>query len=124
MALDLTFPRTAKLRMKQQYDAVREKGNTKSGPFFRLSALGLSMVEEMQQPTQCGFIVSRRVGNAVMRNQVKRRLRELYRKERPYVLPGLWLVFIATPQAAAATFAELQGEWHRLAKKLSLFQKE
>jgi ribonuclease P protein component len=124
MSSHLSFPSTARLRTKLQYDAVREKGKTRSGPFFRLSALDVNPLECLQQPAQCGFIVSRRVGNAVVRNRVKRRLRELYRYERPHVLPGLWLVFIATPQAATATLTQLRDEWHRLSKKLSLFQKK
>ncbi|MFZ4115450.1 MAG: ribonuclease P protein component [Chthoniobacterales bacterium] len=120
MPLHLPFPRSAKLRTKFQYTAVREQGRTKRGSLFRLSALNIGSLAEKNQLTQCGFIVSRRVGNAVVRNRVKRRLRELYRQERPLVPPDLWLVFVATPQAANATFAQLREEWHYLAKKLSL----
>lgn len=118
MALDLTFPRAAKLRRKDQYDAVRKKGRAKRGLFFRLAFLTVSTTEAAPPQTQCGFIVSRRVGNAVVRNRVKRRLRELYREERSHIRPGLWLVLIATPQAATATFKELRDEWHCLTKNI------
>lgn len=56
-----------------------------------------------------GLTVSRKVGNAVARNRVKRWLRESIRRSR---LEGLRadVVFIANPQAANAGFAALQGE--------------
>ena len=55
------------------------------------------------EPTRVGFVVSKAVGNAVVRNRVKRRLRHLAR-ERVAALPsGSLLVIRANPAAAQAT---------------------
>jgi ribonuclease P protein component len=60
-----------------------------------------------------GFVVSRAVGGAVVRNQVKRRLRHLAR-ERLTSLPGsAVLVVRALPPAASASSAELGADLDR-----------
>jgi ribonuclease P protein component len=60
-----------------------------------------------------GFVVGKTVGNAVTRNQVKRRLRHLAR-ERLSSLPGsAVLVVRALPAAATATYAELGADLDR-----------
>jgi ribonuclease P protein component len=65
------------------------------------------------EPPQVGLVVSRAVGNAVVRNQVKRRLRHLTR-DRLHVLPeGTVLVVRALPAAAAATSAVLGDDLDR-----------
>ena len=110
------LPREARLRLRPQYDAVREHGISVYGPFFRLSCL-----KKDDELTQLGIIVSKRVGNAVTRNKTKRRFREIYRHARPNLLPHLWLVLIAAPKAANTSFQELEKEWLRLGKKLSIF---
>lgn len=64
-----------------------------------------------QRPTAFGFIVSKAVGNAVTRNLVKRRLREiaaLSLKDHP---EGLAVVVRALPAAATAEFAELRSDY-------------
>lgn len=70
-------------------------------------------------PPQVGFVVSRAVGNAVVRNRVKRRLRHLAR-EHVSSLPGsAVLVVRALPAAAAATYDGLGADFgHCLARLL------
>ena len=55
---------------------------------------------------QVGFVVSKKVGNAVVRNKVKRRLRHLMR-ERLSGLAGATLVVRANPAAAGASYDDL-----------------
>jgi len=64
-----------------------------------------------------GVITSRKVGGAVVRNRVRRRMRELLRLSRPHWTPDAWLVLIARRAAAGASFAELQAEWLKLARR-------
>ena len=52
-----------------------------------------------------GFVVSKAVGGAVVRNRVKRRLRALVRPLVPHLVPGVRVVVRAQPAAATATSA-------------------
>jgi ribonuclease P protein component len=65
-----------------------------------------------------GLSVSRRVGNAVTRNTVRRRLREVYYSALPEIPGDLDLVVSARPAAAEATFGELREEYIRSLRKL------
>ena len=67
-----------------------------------------------------GFVTSQRVGNAVVRNRVRRRLREIFRRHQHEIIPSTWVVTIARPAAARATCAALEHEWLRLAKRTSI----
>lgn len=59
-----------------------------------------------------GFSVSRRVGNSVVRNRVKRRLREFVRLNRSEFSAARDFVVIAKPGAANLSCAEISRELH------------
>jgi ribonuclease P protein component len=61
-------------------------------------------------PPQAGFVVSRAVGIAVVRNRVRRRLRVLVREYLSSLPRGSLLVVRAHPQAATASQADLAAE--------------
>ncbi|WP_157375006.1 ribonuclease P protein component [Arthrobacter alpinus] len=70
-------------------------------------------------PSQVGFIVAKTVGNAVTRNLVKRRLREIVVetiRSHPY---GVNVVVRALPAAAGATWGELVNDYQRAFSKVS-----
>jgi ribonuclease P protein component len=65
---------------------------------------------ETSVPARFGVLVSKLVGNAVRRNMVKRRLRELARGQLA-PLAGHLVVIRALPGAAELSFSELSGEF-------------
>lgn len=63
--------------------------------------------------SRLGLTVSRRVGNAVVRNRIKRRLREIFRRAGQSLPQGIDLVAVARPPAAQLPFAELSRLTHQ-----------
>ena len=69
---------------------------------------------------RAGFITSGRIGGAVIRNRVRRRLREIVRHHQHELQQGIWFVIIARQEAATATYGALKDEWLRLARRASI----
>ncbi|GGO86201.1 hypothetical protein GCM10012280_21750 [Wenjunlia tyrosinilytica] len=61
----------------------------------------------MLPPARAGFVVSKAVGPAVVRNLVKRRLRHLVRERLRLLPPGSLIVVRALPGAGVAEYTEL-----------------
>ena len=59
-------------------------------------------------PARFGFIVSRQVGGAVVRNTVRRRLKALCFESLGVIAPGNDIVIRALPSAASASYADLR----------------
>ena len=70
---------------------------------------GHDAVEQCRAP-RAGFVVSKAVGTAVVRNRVKRRLRHLVQERLVLLPPGTDLVVRAQPSAAARAYPELAAD--------------
>ena len=68
-----------------------------------------------------GFSVSKKVGNAVARNLVKRRLRECFRPHLRDAKNGLYVI-VARPSAATANFQSLSRQVHDLLTRQHAFK--
>ena len=106
--------------MSQRADFARVKktGQAKAGRFVILSTLpDLSLTT-----IRTGFITTKRSGKAHDRSLLRRRFRSLVQSHAPeFVEIRRYLVTIARPGASKATFAELEQDWVRQAKRLGLF---
>lgn len=71
-----------------------------------------------------GFSVSKKVGNAVNRNLVKRRMREAFRVLMPALKQGYSFVWIARAPASNETYENLNKTMRYLLEKASLLNKE
>ena len=71
-----------------------------------------------------GITTGKKLGKAVRRNRVRRRLREIYRIHEHRFKPGYDLVVVARSAAVDATFAQLQGAYLALASKLGILREE
>ncbi len=67
-----------------------------------------------------GLTVSRKVGNSVTRNRIKRRLREALRPLIPQITPGYSLIIIARTGMADASFDEIRRTVHTLLTRAGL----
>jgi ribonuclease P protein component len=108
---DEQFRRASRLRSSADFQRVRREGKRRQGRFLTLSFARTPQVEgAAPPPSRVGFSVSKRVGDAVIRNQVKRRLREAVRRRLWQVAPGWDMIVTARPEAASADFTALRGD--------------
>lgn len=106
--------RTYRLRKNKQFQYVYRRGKSSAcKDIVLLHARGAGL--------QVGFSISRKIGNAVVRNRVKRRLRECFRPYLHLVKPG-WYVVVARPGAAQAEYRDLEKGIAYLLKKQSLLK--
>jgi len=112
----LLFSKTRRLTHRSEYDRVKREGIVQRG---KLLILNVMPTEDLVL-WRAGFITSGRVGGAVVRNRVRRRLREIVRRRQPQLRKGFWFVIIARQEAATASYGALEDEWLRLARRASI----
>lgn len=71
-----------------------------------------------------GFIISKQVGNAVVRNSVRRRLKAVCAEALPGVPEGTDVVIRALPASATATYADLAADVNRCLGRLTPSRRE
>ena len=107
--------RRYRLKKNRAFQYVYRKGHS-------VACRNLVMLLAPGRELKVGFSVSRKTGNAVTRNRIKRRLRECFRPWIGDVKTGLYVI-VARPSAAEAAFADLRKDVQYLLKKQDALRK-
>ncbi len=117
------FP--ARLRLKQRRDFLRvqqrgHKHHVRNFLVFVAPRLDPSEAGKpspspaSELPSRLGITVTRKIGNAVARNRIKRLVREVFRCNRLRLPTGLDLVWVAKQQAADVEYADVVADFEAL----------
>src|SRR5437899_1123033 len=98
------FPKAARLRKREEFLKVQQGGQSVQVSAACLLALALP---NGTQEARLGLTVSTKVGNAVVRNRIRRHLREQFRTRIQELPKGIDVVLIARSSAAKASREQL-----------------
>jgi ribonuclease P protein component len=109
------FPKTARIRKRSEYLAIQGRGRK-----LQTENFVVFVAASPSSPVGAGRVgvtVSKRVGHAVVRNRVKRIVREVCRRRREQFPQGIDFVFVAKRSAADLEFARADQEIERLCER-------
>lgn len=110
--------RTYRLRRPDQFQRVRREGRN-----WTHSLVTLNSAPNRRKQSRCGFVVAKRIGNAVVRNRAKRRVREAVRHLLPHIAPGYDLVFVVRrSEIEHIAFVLLQDTIKQLIRQAGLWR--
>lgn len=107
------FSQTDRLLKRSEFLAVSRHGRKLQDSCFLIFFL-----PGRKDRPRLGITVSKRVGNAVTRNRLKRLIREFFRKNRDLLEANWDINIIAKPAAAKLTTREVETSLNRLFSKL------
>ena len=124
-----SFPRSSRILRTAEFRATYDQGLRISGPLFAAfcrarPAVELVSVSRGSQPERAepsgarlGVTVPRALGGAVVRNRIKRRIREAFRLHRDEFGPQWDIVLNPRRAAADASFSEIERALGRVIEK-------
>lgn len=108
--------RRDRLHGRERFQQVRRQGTCWTHRLIVLCALPNEL-----PASRFGFSASKRVGGAVVRNRVRRRLKEIIRLRLPMIAPGWDVVLIARPPIAQADYRQIETALDRLLRQAGLY---
>ena len=107
--------RLVTLRRQTEIASLFSKGRRRRGTLLSVVATRTDLAG-----SRALFVTSRKVGNAVVRNRVRRRLREIWRGLGGQLPGGTDLAFVALPASASAAYRDLRDELSTLILRLGV----
>lgn len=105
-----------KLRKNVEFRAVYKRGKS-----FSNQLLVLYVYKNKKSTNRVGISVSKKVGKSVIRNRVKRLIKESYRLNNYNLKTGYDLIFIARVAASGKSYNEIEEALKNLFKKAGLY---
>ena len=112
---------TETLKKNHEFRRLYAKGKSSVTPYLVVYA-GKS--RRQQRLNRVGFTVSAKLGGAVTRNRIRRRLKELYRLHETEFRTGTDLVVVARSRAAGAQWRQLERAFLSACRQLNLLRED
>ena len=106
---------TVSLKNNREFRSLYARGKNTAGLYLALYAR-----KNRYGVTRLGITVSGKLGNAVTRNRIRRRIKEAYRIQEEQIEQGFDIVIVGRSRVIGADFSALRGELLTLCKKMSL----
>ncbi|HNY36214.1 MAG TPA: ribonuclease P protein component [Candidatus Pacearchaeota archaeon] len=107
------LPKENRLKKEKEFEAVFKGGRTLKGKYVFLRYL-INGTDK----TRIGFVVSKKISKlAVVRNKVKRRMRDIVRLKRNKLKEGLSIVVVSLPSITKMTYKEIKEDLENLLSK-------
>ena len=100
------------LKKNYEFKRLYNKGKTAVTPYMVVYA------------RRVGYTVSTKLGKAVVRNRVRRRLREIYRLNSDKLRPGVDIVIVARSRCIEAEYAKMERAFLRACAELGILRGE
>ncbi len=111
------FPKSARLLKRREFRRVYDQGS-------RVTSSSFALFYAAQTPTpgapRIGFTTPKALGKAVVRNRIRRRMREAVRLQFPFLTAGVDYVFHPRRSVLEVGFAQLRREVERIFRKCEL----
>ena len=107
--------RTISITSDRDFRRIYKRGRSYAGPLVVVYA-----ERDRSSRSRLGITVSAKIGKAVVRNRIKRRIREAYRSLEDSITPGVSLVIVARSRATQAAYADIAGALRHHLDKLGL----
>ena len=104
------FPKSARLLKRAEYRKIYQEGSRFVSPLFA----AFYRRTDADNPARVGFTTPKALGKAVVRNRIRRRLREAVRLQLPSLAPGWELVFNPRRATLDAPIDKVRAEVTRL----------
>ena len=111
--------RINRLKKRYQFNYVYKSGDHYSGEH-----IVLYVVSSKTKSIKVGLAVTKKVGHAVVRNKIRRRLREIVKSQIPKLKQSYNIIVVAKENISSASFEKLSNEFFKLIKKADLINEE
>lgn len=108
-----TFYPQERIRKKRDFLFLYKKGNRYKGKYFNLIYLSNDL-----NFSRMAVVVSRKIGNAVQRNKIKRRMRSLFRRNKPLLEKPFDILIIAKKGILEVTWTTLKTYYIEAVKSI------
>ena len=108
---------TCTIKNNFEFRRLYQKGRSAASP-----TLVVYMRRRKGQENRIGFTVTVKLGHAVVRNRIRRRLREIYRLHESEIKRGTELVIVARSRSVDAAYKDLERDFLSAAAKLGILE--